>query len=292
MDHYTSKTKKNTYTGFELFRVKERGIPIEVLNLQNKNDKVVAFAWEPQAHRFAIIHQDDGPRPDSISFYSMKGASVTKLTTLKGRQANALYWSPRGSFIILAGLKAIAGQLEFYNVDDLETMATAEHFMATNVDWDPSGRSCATSVTSVHQMENGFNMWSFYGKLLYRLPRDKFFQFMWRPRPPTLLSPGDEVEIAKNLKAYSKKYEADDLARSLEGTMRNTESRQKLMEEWTAWMAEWRAAHEAEREEHLMLRDSVPSDTEEDIIAEVVEVEEIVSIEEDVLGFGFEQTSN
>lgn len=40
----------------------------------------------------------------------------------------------------LTGLKAYNGQLEFYNVDELETMATAEHFMATDIDWDPTGR--------------------------------------------------------------------------------------------------------------------------------------------------------
>lgn len=104
VDRYT-KTKKSTYTGFELFRIKERDIPIEVLELENKNDKIVAFAWEPKGHRFAIIH-GDGPRPD-ISFYSMRSPNnvgrVTKLTTLKGKQANALYWSPIGRFIILAG---------------------------------------------------------------------------------------------------------------------------------------------------------------------------------------------
>jgi hypothetical protein len=37
-------------------------------------------------------------------------------------------------------------------------------------------RFVSTSVTSVHQMENGFNIWSFNGKLLYRLSRDRFFQ--------------------------------------------------------------------------------------------------------------------
>ena len=104
VDRYT-KTKKSTYTGFELFRIKERDIPIEFLELENKNDKIVAFAWEPKGHRFAIIH-GDGPRPD-ITFYSMRSPNnvgrVTKLTTLKGKQANALYWSPIGRFIILAG---------------------------------------------------------------------------------------------------------------------------------------------------------------------------------------------
>ena len=141
VDRYT-KTKKSTYTGFELFRIKERDIPIEVLELENKNDKIIAFAWEPKGHRFAVIHGDN-PRPD-VSFYSMKTAHhtsrVSKLTTLKSKQANALYWSPGGRFILLAGLKGFNGQLEFFNVDDLETMATTEHFMCTDVEWDPTGR--------------------------------------------------------------------------------------------------------------------------------------------------------
>ncbi|KAL5189952.1 Eukaryotic translation initiation factor 3 subunit B [Glycine soja] len=43
VDRYT-KTKKSTYTGFELFRIKERDMPIKVLELENKNDKTIAFA--------------------------------------------------------------------------------------------------------------------------------------------------------------------------------------------------------------------------------------------------------
>lgn len=55
-------------------------------------------------------------------------------------QVNALYWSPAGKFLVLAGLKNFNGQFEFFNVDDLETMGTGEHFMATDVEWDPTGR--------------------------------------------------------------------------------------------------------------------------------------------------------
>lgn len=141
VDRYT-KTKKSTYTGFELFRIKERDIPIEVLELENKNDKIIAFAWEPKGHRFAVIH-GEAPKLD-ISFYSMRGANntgrISKLTTLKGKNANALFWSPAGRFIIFAGLKTQNGTLEFYNVDELETMASGEHFMCTDIEWDPTGR--------------------------------------------------------------------------------------------------------------------------------------------------------
>lgn len=37
-------------------------------------------------------------------------------------------------------------------------------------------RYVATAVTSVHEMENGFTIWSFNGKLLYRNLKDHFFQ--------------------------------------------------------------------------------------------------------------------
>ena len=110
--------------------------------MDNKNENIVVFAWEPTGSRFAIIHSA-GFKHD-ISFYSMHSADdvnrVSKLTTIKGRQADALFWSPAGKFIVLAGLKGFNGQLEFYNVDDLETMATTEHPMATDVMWDPIGR--------------------------------------------------------------------------------------------------------------------------------------------------------
>ncbi|GBG62798.1 hypothetical protein CBR_g32387 [Chara braunii] len=283
VDRYT-KTKKSTYSGFELFRIKERDIPIEVLELENKNDKIIAFAWEPKGHRFAIVH-GDGPRPD-VSFYSMKSPKntgrVTLLTTLKNRQVNTLYWSPQGKFIVLAGLKAHNGQLEFFNVDEVETMATAEHFMATEVEWDPTGRFVATCVTSVHQMENGFNIWSFHGNLLYRLPRDKFYQFRWRPRPPSLLSAEKEAEIAKNLKKYSKKYDEEDELITAEQNTTLKEERRAMIDQWTEWKTNWKRCNEDEKVLRLALRGD-DSEDEEEFEQEEVEVEEIIDIQEEVI---------
>ncbi|XP_051147222.1 eukaryotic translation initiation factor 3 subunit B-like isoform X2 [Andrographis paniculata] len=287
VDRYT-KTKKSTYTGFELFRIKERDIPIEVLELENKNDKIIAFAWEPKGHRFAVIHGDN-PKPD-VSFYSMRSGThtgrVSKLATLKGKQANALFWSPGGRFIILAGLKGFNGQLEFYNVDELETMAQTEHFMATDVEWDPTGRYVVTAVTSVHEMENGFCVWSFNGKQLYRILKDHFFQFLWRPRPPSFLTPEKEEEIAKNLKKYSKKYEAEDQDVSLQLSEQDREKRRMLKEEWDRWLSEWKRLHEEEKLERQKLRDGEASDDEEEEYeAKEVEIEEVLDVSEEVISF-------
>lgn len=283
VEKYT-KTKKSTYTGFVFFRMKERDIPIEDLELENKNDKIIAFAWEPKGHRFAIIHGDN-PRPD-ISIYSMRSGTntgrVSKLTTLKGKQANALFWSPGGCYIIFAGLKNFNGQLEFYNVDELETMSTTEHFMATDIEWDPSGRYVATVVTSVHEMENGFNIWSFSGKLLYRISKDHFFQFLWRPRPPSFLSLEKKEEIVKNLKKYSKKYESEDQDVSMLLSEQDREKRKTLKDEWEMWVGHWTQWHKEEKLERQELRDGEASD-EEEYEAKEVEVEEFLEVTEEVL---------
>lgn len=67
-----------------------------------------------------------------------------------------------------ACMQGMNGQLEFFNADDFEPMSAAEHFMCTDIEWDPTGRFVATSVGHVHQMENGFNLWLFNGQELYQ----------------------------------------------------------------------------------------------------------------------------
>ena len=60
----------------------------------------------------------------------MKSDGVVLLKTLEKRQASHLFWAPQGGFILLAGLRsADGGHLEFFNVNDLETMATEVCFI-------------------------------------------------------------------------------------------------------------------------------------------------------------------
>ena len=40
--------------------------------------------------------------------------------------------------------------------------------MCTDIEWDPTGRFVATAVNQAHQMENGWNLWTFSGNLVYR----------------------------------------------------------------------------------------------------------------------------
>ncbi|KAF8083600.1 hypothetical protein N665_0764s0007 [Sinapis alba] len=60
----------NTRSGFVFLCIKEEGIPTGFLKVEKKI--LVAFAWEPSGHRFAVIHKgDEEPNLSSVSFYSM-----------------------------------------------------------------------------------------------------------------------------------------------------------------------------------------------------------------------------
>ena len=61
-------------------------------------------------------------------------------------------------------------------------------------------------------MDTGFYMWSFQGKPLYRSPAhlEKFCQFLWRPRPPSLLTEEDIKTIRKEHKKYHHMFEQKD----------------------------------------------------------------------------------
>jgi translation initiation factor 3 subunit B len=97
------------------------------------------------------------------------------------------------------------------------------------------------------------------------------------------LSPEKEEEIAKNLKKYSKKYEAEDQDVSLLLSEQDREKRRMLKDEWEKWVSEWKRLHEEEKLLRQMLRDGEASDEEEEYEAKEVEVEELLDVSEEVL---------
>jgi len=96
--------------------------------------------------------------------------------------------------------------LEFWNVDSMDLIATGEHFMLSDAEWDPTSRYFTTSVSNYrHQSENGFIVWNILGQIQHRLKIEKLWQFIWRPRPSSLLSTKEEDDIRRNL--HEKKSE-------------------------------------------------------------------------------------
>jgi translation initiation factor 3 subunit B len=142
------KAQKKFYN-FEVFRVKEKDVPTEVLKM---DVPITDFAWEPRGHRFIVIHGENA-RPD-VSIYSMKEDQMKQIgKTLTSKPANHIFWAPQGQFCVLAGLQspALNGVLEFWDMNAMEMMGYQEHLMCTNVVWDPTGRYVTTFVSCLRQ---------------------------------------------------------------------------------------------------------------------------------------------
>lgn len=172
VDRHT-KTKKSTYTSLEFFRVAEKNIPVEIVELKQV---VVNFAWEPAGDRFVFITADDAvpgaavaPKM-SVHFYAPERVKngvgeFTLVRTVEKKNSNAIYWCPRGRFVLVATVHS--GQsfdLDFWDCDfegertkgdggkkdvvaNLCLMGTGEHYGVTDVEWDPTGRYVATSTS-------------------------------------------------------------------------------------------------------------------------------------------------
>lgn len=91
---------------------------------------------------------------------------------------------------------ASLGTIDFYDsADEGAVMGTAEQDLCTDISWDPTGRYLSTVVSYWrHQVDSGYTIWNFQGTKLHATnatEKKKFYQFLWRPRPKSLLDEED-----------------------------------------------------------------------------------------------------
>jgi translation initiation factor 3 subunit B len=259
------------YCNFEIFHMREKQIPVDSVEIK---ENVHAFAWEPVGTKFAIIHGES--QSLCVSFYSVTtGQTPTLLKKYERKTANHLFWSPCGQFVVLAGLRNMNGVLEFIDTSDFTTMNSGEHFMATDIEWDPTGRYIMTAVSWWgHKVDNAYWIWSFQGKLLKRFQTEKFCQFLWRPRPPSFLNLKQIKEIKRNLKKYSVDFDVVDKMKISEISKELLAKRKAKRAEFEGYRQACAADALAHKAQRLVLRGGV--DTEDLLLAENEELEEEV----------------
>ena len=167
-----SKSKKSLATNLEIFRVREKGVPVEVVD--SIKDTVINFAWEPKGDRFVLITTAEVvmttavPPKTSVSFFcpeKVKTAGVGNfkhIRTIDKKNNNAIFWSPKGRFVVVATvLSQQSFDLDFWDLDfegdrqdadkdltaNLQLMNTADHYGVTDVEWDPTGRYVTTGAS-------------------------------------------------------------------------------------------------------------------------------------------------
>ncbi|XP_074648217.1 eukaryotic translation initiation factor 3 subunit B-like [Tubulanus polymorphus] len=269
------------YHNFEIFRMREKQIPVDKVEMK---EPIIAFAWEPTGHKFSFIHGES--TRISVSFYQVRPAGrVDLIKTFEKRQVNHIFWSPMGQFVVLAGLRSMSGSLEFIDTNDMTIMNMNEHFMATDVEWDPTGRYVASAVSWWgHKVDNAYWIWNFQGRLLQKQPLERFCQLLWRPRPPSLLTDAMIKEIKKNMKKYSAQFEVKDRMSQTKASKELIERRQKKVDEFLKYREQVMAEYQEQKPQRMALRggidtDDISNDTEnftEETIEFLVKVEETI----------------
>ncbi|KAL7638761.1 UNVERIFIED_CONTAM: hypothetical protein RMT77_010294 [Armadillidium vulgare] len=269
------------YYNFEIFHMREKGIPVDSLEIK---EQIQAFAWEPVDNKFGIISGE--PPSVTVTFFQVsKGQQPAELKKFEKRDWNNMFWSPQGQFVVLAGLRNMSGVLDFIDTKDFQIMATTEHFMATDVEWDPTGRYVATSVSWWgHKVDNAYWLWSFQGKILSRHTIEKFCQLLWRPRPLSLVTNKDEIK--KAVKKYSSQFEIQDKMRLSKASREIIEKRQQQMSSFIEYRKRMTEKFNSEKSDRLRLRNSQDTDTltsnvndfEEEIVEFLVK-KEVIPIE-------------
>lgn len=127
-------------------------------------------------------------------------------------------------------------------------------------------------------------IWDFKSQELVRQAGDKFKQFLWRPRPPTLLSKDLQRKVRKELKEHSRAFDEEDAAEENRGSAEKLAQRQREIAEWDAWRSRNLARlAEARKARGKEIRKPVLEDEKEEKVEEWVE-EMLDETEEVVVG--------
>jgi translation initiation factor 3 subunit B len=268
--------KARKVQNFVLFRMREKGIPTELLDGIKEN--VVAFAWEPNGTRFCVsTAEGTGVSRVNVQFFDVNDGKAVCVKALEKKPANRIFWAPQGGFVLFADMQSSNGALEFFNANTYETTANDQHFSASSVVWDASGRYVA--VVSSHwnnpSGDCGFNLYTFHGVLVQRVLKDRFYQFIWRPRPPSLLSPERQLEIKRNLKTLRHKFLVDERREQQEVHTKETARIDAERVAFDAIMAAALGEYKKETEKRRALRGGYASDSE-DLFIETEQVTETV----------------
>ena len=141
-------------------------------------------------------------------------------------------------------------------------------------------------------MENGYHLYDFKGTLLREEHIERFKQWLWRPRPPTMLSKEEQKLVRKNLREYSKMFEEQDQSELDTANLAVVEARARALSEWVEWRKTVEQELQEDRRAQGLAEDGTTTTTQdggpdlaeeqEDTVIEEI-VEEIVEENEEIV---------
>lgn len=132
------------------------------------------------------------------------------------------------------------------------------------------------------QLENGYAIWDFRGQEIEKHILDRFKQFLWRPRPRTLLTKEQQRQIRKNLRDYSRVFEEEDTLEESNISAELIALRKRLVDEWNAWRIQCKEdVAEERRKTGALLQGTETKDEEKEEIE--VWIDEVIEQTEELV---------
>jgi len=113
--------------------------------------------------------------------------------------------------------------------------------------------------------------------------KSSFYQFLWRPRPPSLLSKEQQkwIQYAENFKTYQEKYRQQDRQNALKRFEETRRKRDEIRQLYRRRIASVRA--EIQKDQEWRKTHHVIEDREEDYLTVEEVVQEVVEEAEEIV---------
>uniref|UniRef100_A0A6Q2ZPS1 Eukaryotic translation initiation factor 2A n=1 Tax=Esox lucius TaxID=8010 RepID=A0A6Q2ZPS1_ESOLU len=150
-------------------------------NKKEKNGPIYDVAWSPSSTEFCVVY---GFMPAKATVYNLKCDPVFDFGT---GPRNAVYYSPQGHILILAGFGNLRGQMEVWDVKKWKQVSKPQAPDSTHFAWCPDGEHVVTSTCAPRlRVSNGYKIWHYTGTVLYKqdIPAGtELWETVWQPFP-------------------------------------------------------------------------------------------------------------
>lgn len=146
-----------------------------------KNGPIYDVAWSPNSTEFCVVY---GFMPAKATVFNLKCDPVFDFGT---GPRNAIYYSPQGHILVLAGFGNLRGQMEVWDVKKYKQVCKPQAPDTTHFSWCPDGEHVVTATCAPRlRVSNGYKIWHYTGGVLYKQDTPagaELLEVLWQPFP-------------------------------------------------------------------------------------------------------------
>lgn len=139
------------------------------------NDQVYSSSWKPNGRHFVATYG----YPQRTTMFNL---SCRPTADFGEAPRNTSLWQPHSQLLGLAGFGSLQGDIDIWDPTELKKVGRCNVHGSKYCAWAPNGRAFLSAVISTGlKVDNGFKIWAYDGKLLYKKDVGQLDGISWRP---------------------------------------------------------------------------------------------------------------